>query len=87
MVHIFAGAIYNIFMMNPFQTDLQQLEKGLFNLVSTRQGVATVLNINFLPDLLYHIKNQLAPEEVLRLEEYHLQNYLVELSLSYTGSS
>ena len=46
-----------------------------------------MLNVNYLPDLLQHVKKHLTPEEVLRLEDYHLQNYLVELALDYAGET
>ena len=48
--------------MQAFITDPQLLEKGLFKQATARQGVQTTLNINYLPDLLKHIKTYLTPE-------------------------
>ena len=68
-----------------FIADPIVLERELFRTFVPRQGAKTVLNVNYLPDLLQNIKERLTAEELLRLEDYHLQNYLVELSLDYGG--
>lgn len=52
-----------------------------------RSGVQTALNVNFIPDLLHYTKQKMTPDELLRLEDYHLQNYLMELSLTYNESA
>ncbi len=74
-------------MDSAFRLDPFLLQKGLFTLYNPRQGAKTILNVNYLPDLLQYVKQQLTPEELIRLEDYHLQNYLVELSIGYFGES
>ena len=69
--------IITINPMHPFTDDASRLQKGLFLLSKARQGAQTVLNINYLPDLLHMVKSHLSSDETLRLEEYHLQNYLI----------
>jgi hypothetical protein len=68
-----------------FLTEPHTLQRSLFSSYTARQGVQTVLNINYLPDLLQYVKQQLSTDEILRLENYHLQNYLMELSIGYGG--
>jgi len=36
---------------------------------------------------LQYLKTKMTSEELIRLEDYHLQNYLMELSVSYKDSS
>lgn len=71
--------------MQAYCCEPEALERGLFSAYTARLGAQTVLNVNFIPDLLHHIKQLLIPEELLRLEDYHLQNYLVELAIGYEG--
>lgn len=46
-------------MQSAFRGDPEVLSRGLFTLYGARQGAHTVLNVNFLPDLLHYIKQQL----------------------------
>jgi hypothetical protein len=66
-----------------FVENEEELERGLFTRYLSRGGAQTDLNINFVPDFLRFIKGKLTTEELLRLEDYHLQNYLMELSVCY----
>jgi hypothetical protein len=60
-----------------FVNDPDELERGLFSRYTTRGCAQTELNINFIPDFLRFLKGQMNPDELLRLEDYHLQNYLM----------
>ncbi len=42
-----------------FISDEDKLEAGLFTAYEARFGAQTTININFIPDLLQHIKRQL----------------------------
>jgi hypothetical protein len=66
-----------------FVDNEDELERGLFTRYMTRGGAQTELNINFIPDFLRFLKGKMNSEELLRLEDYHLQNYLMELSVCY----
>ena len=70
-----------MFDYSKFNTSRDFLASKLFVPSIPKDGLWTNLNVTVLPDYLAYIKKQLTQDEVISLSDYHLQTYLLEISI------